>query len=212
MAVEIQRSSSRLSYEKPPPLNENLENNVVTLAEPIADDDSQTKAEELASPPRSTMQKALIMASICMATFLAALDTTILTTALPTIASSFHASDSGFAWIGSAYLLANGTSIPFWGKISDIFGRKPIFMIANVIFMAGSLIAALSKSLNMLLVGRAIQGLGAGGLMNLSNIVVSDLFSLRDRGLYLGLIGATWSFVSYFSSSMSNCVSIARFR
>lgn len=132
-----------------------------------------------------------------MATFLAALDTTILTTALPTIASNFHASDSGFAWIGSAYLLASGTSMPFWGKISDIFGRKPIFMSANVVFMVGSLISALSKSLNMLLVGRAIQGLGAGGLLNLSNIVVSDLFSLRDRGLYLALLGMTWSFATF---------------
>lgn len=86
--------------------------------------------------------------------------------------------------------------MPFWGKISDIFGRKPIIMIANIIFMVGSLIAALSKNLNMLLAGRAIQGLGAGGLMVLPNIVISDLYSIRDRGLYFGLIGAVWSFAT----------------
>jgi MFS family permease len=194
MAVQTQRSSSSLPHEKLPQLDETLGNNIVTPTEPTPDDDVRTNAQNMPSPPRSTMQNVLIMTSICTATFLAALDTTILTTALPTIASSFHASDSGYAWIGSAYLLPNGTSMPFWGKISDIFGRKPILMIANAVFMAGSLIAALSKSLNMLLAGRVIQGLGAGGLMNLTNIVVSDLFSLRDRGLYLGLIGATWAF------------------
>jgi MFS family permease len=92
--------------------------------------------------------------------------------------------------------IANGTSMPFWGKISDIFGRKPIIMIANIIFLVGSPIAALSKNLNMLLAGRAIQGLGAGGLMVLPNIVICDLYSIRDRGLYFGLIGAVWSFAT----------------
>lgn len=169
MAVQAERSSSSLSHERPPQLNESRDNDLAVPTESAPSDDAQMNAEQLASPPRSMMQNVLIMTSICMATFLAALDTTILTTALPTIAASFHASDSGFAWIGSAYLLANGTSMPFWGKISDIFGRKSIFMIANVIFMVGSLIAALSKSLNMLLVGRAIQGLGAGGLSMLSS-------------------------------------------
>jgi MFS family permease len=136
------------------------------------------------------------MTAIYKAIFLAAIDTVILTTALPTIASHFHASDSGYAWIGAAYLIASSTSMPFWGQISNIFGRKSVFVSANVVFMIGSLVAALSKSLNMFLAGRSVQGLGAGGLMVLSNIVVSDLFSIRDRSLYLGLIGSTWSFVT----------------
>jgi EmrB/QacA subfamily drug resistance transporter len=147
-------------------------------------------------PPRSGLQTFLIMLAICVAVFLAAIDTVILTTALPTIASDFHASDSGFAWIGAAFLLANAASMPFWGKISDIFGRKPILLIANAVFLIGSLISALSKSLTMLLVGRAIQGLGAGGLSVLANVVVSDLFSQRQRGLYLSVIGTVWSFAT----------------
>ena len=118
MALQAQRSSSSISHEKPPELSEAPNDKVTPPTEPTPDDFVETAAEKTASPPRTAMQNALIMTSICMATFLAALDSTILTTALPTIASSFHASDSGYAWIGSAYLLANGTSMPFWGKIS----------------------------------------------------------------------------------------------
>lgn len=147
-------------------------------------------------PPRTALQTFLVLLAICVAVFLAAIDTVILTTALPTIASEFDASDSGFAWIGACFLLANAASMPFWGKISDIFGRKPILLIANVVFMIGSLISALSKNLTMLLVGRAVQGLGAGGLSVLANVVVSDLFSQRQRGLYLAMIGTVWSFAT----------------
>ncbi len=147
-------------------------------------------------PPRTALQTFLIMFAICMAVFLAAIDTVILTTALPTIAVDFNASDGGFAWIGAAFLLANAASMPVWGKISDIFGRKPILLMANVIFMVGSLVAALAQNLTVLLVGRTVQGLGAGGLMVLPNIIVSDLFSQRQRGLYLALIGTVWSFAT----------------
>ena len=91
---------------------------------------------------------ALIMSSLGMAVFLAALDVTIITTALPTISEYFHSS-AGYTWIGSAYLLGNAASVPSWGKISDIWGRKPILLIANVVFMIGSLVAALSNSIGM---------------------------------------------------------------
>ena len=154
------------------------------------------KADTAAAPVRSKLQTSLIVFAICMAVFLAAIDTVILTTALPSIAVDLKVSDSGFAWIGSAFLIANAASMPLWGKTSDIFGRKPILLSANVIFMVGSLVSALAKSLAMLLAGRAVQGLGAGGLVVLSNIIISDLFSLRERGLYLGLIGMTWSIAS----------------
>ena len=101
----------------------------------------------------------LIADSDCQtALFLAALDMTIITTALPVIAEHFEASESGYTWIGSAYLLGCAAAVPLWGKLSDIFGRKPIILCANLVFMVGSLICALSVSLGMLLVGRAVQG------------------------------------------------------
>ena len=144
---------------------------------------------------RSKGKTALIMLALCMAVFLAALDVTIITTALPTISEDFH-STAGYTWIGSAFLLANSASIPSWGKISDIFGRKPMLLFANVIFMVGSLVAALSNSIGMLIAARAIQGIGGGGLIILVNIVIADLFSLRRRGAFYGVIGGVWAIAS----------------
>lgn len=137
---------------------------------------------------RSKGKVAVIMLALCMAVFLAALDVTIVTTALPTITEHFG-SASGYTWIGSAFMLANAASIPSWGKVSDIFGRKPMLLLANIIFMIGSLVAALSNSIGMLIAARAVQGLGGGGLVILVNITIGDLFSLRIRGAFYGVIG-----------------------
>ena len=114
-----------------------------------------------------------------MAVFLAALDQTIITTALPTIARELSASEADYVWVGSTYLLAGAAAMPSWGKISDIFGRKPIILLANFLFSIGSLICALSIDVGMLQGGRVIQGIGAGGLMTLVNICISDMFSVR---------------------------------
>lgn len=121
----------------------------------------------------------VVMTALCLALFLAALDMTIISTALPTIAADFGASESGFSWIASSYLLANAACIPLWGKLSDIWGRKPIILLANIWFLVGSLICALAKNLAMILAGRAIQGVGGGGIIIMANISVTDLFSMR---------------------------------
>jgi MFS family permease len=127
---------------------------------------------------KSKLKTAVIMFALCMAVFLAALDTTIITTALPTISQHFHSS-TGYTWIGSSYLLGAASSTPVWAKISDIFGRKPILLIANVVFFVGSLVAALAHSIGMLIVARAIQGIGGGGLLTMVSISIGDLFSMR---------------------------------
>jgi fucose permease len=144
---------------------------------------------------RSTLETVIIMACLCTSVFLAALDITIITTALPTISEYFH-SDAGYTWIGSAYLLANAASTPSWGKFSDIWGRKPVLLMACAIFFVGSLLAAVSVSIAMLIAARAIQGIGGGGLIILVNICISDLFSMRKRGAYFGVIGMVWAFAS----------------
>jgi MFS family permease len=129
---------------------------------------------------RSRGKNIVLMSALCLAIFLASLDTVLITTALPTISQDFHITDSGYAWVGSAYLLTNAAFVPFWGKISDVFGRKPILGIANILFMVGSIISAKSNNMTMLIAGRAVQGLGGGGIVILVNICVSDLFSLRQ--------------------------------
>jgi MFS family permease len=139
---------------------------------------------------------AVIMLSLCIALFLAALDMTIVTTALPAIAGHFAATTSEYTWVGSAYLLANAASVPLWGKLSDIWGRKPVILLANVVFLVGSLLCAVSVSIDMLIWSRVFQGVGGGGLVILVNIVISDLFSMRERAKYFGLVGMTWALAS----------------
>lgn len=141
---------------------------------------------------RNKLQSVLLMTSLCTAVFLSALDQTIVSTALPTIANYFE-SASGYVWVGSAFLLAQAVVAPSWGKLSDIWGRKVILLIAVAIFFLGSALAATAINLTMLLVGRAVQGTASGGLLSLVSIVVGDLYSPRARGKYYGIIGMVWA-------------------
>lgn len=124
--------------------------------------------------------------------FIAALDQTVLATAIPTIATRLKASSS-YAWIGSAYLLASAASGPIWMKISDIWGRKPALLGAVVLFAASSILAALSRTAGEIITGRAIQGVGSSGIMGLVTIIISDLFSMRQRTLYIGFCEIVWA-------------------
>ena len=151
-----------------------------------------SNAENAKSPERSRTKILLIMLALCLAVFLGALDITIVTTALPTISEYFH-SQTAYTWVGSAYLLGVSATAIVWGKVSDVFGRKPVLLMANGIFFIGSLIAALSVNVPMLLAARAIQGWGCAGLNTLVNICVGDLFSPRERGAYYGVIGGVWA-------------------
>lgn len=103
---------------------------------------------------------------------------TIVATAIPAISADLKTS-SGYLWIGGAYLLASAAGSPLWAKISDIWGRKSILLAAVTMFALSSIIGALARNGTMLIVGRAFQGTAGGGLLQLVNIVVSDLFSMR---------------------------------
>ncbi|PTB68211.1 MFS general substrate transporter [Trichoderma citrinoviride] len=144
---------------------------------------------------RTKIETVLIIFALCLALFLAALDMTIITTAIPTISNHFGSS-AGYVWIGSAYLLGNAAFVPTWGKISDIFGRKPTLIATVTIFWIGSLLCAVSTSMGMLIAARAIQGVGGGGTIVLPNICISDLFSMRKRGMYFGILGMVWALAS----------------
>ncbi|KAF7927113.1 hypothetical protein BELL_0500g00060 [Botrytis elliptica] len=148
------------------------------------------------TPDMSKGKLTLILAALCLSVFLAAIDAVLITPALPTIVKDLGASDSGYSWIGSSYLLVLAASSPVWSKVSDIFGRKSILLIANFIFLVGSLIAALSHSVGMLIAARAVQGLGGGGIITLVEISVGDMFSQRQRGLFYGICGAVWAFAT----------------
>lgn len=163
--------------------------------------DNETLTPPPDSPPeapeasRTKLENFLIVFALCLALFLAALDVTIITTAIPTISAHFNSS-LGYIWVGSAYLLGNAAFVPAWGRISDIFGRKPVLLCAIAIFWVGSLLCGASNSMGMLIASRAIQGVGGGGTIVLPNICISDLFSMRSRGLYFGILGMVWALAS----------------
>lgn len=149
--------------------------------------------EQATEPTRlSTTNIAWTMLSLCLSVLLSALDLTIVTPAIPTIVGTFK-SAGGYIWVGSAYTLAYAAITPVWGSVSDIWGRKPIMLIAVAVFLVGSLICALAPQMDVLILGRAIQGLGGSGMGIMVNIVVSDMFSLRDRGLYLAITSLVWA-------------------
>ncbi|KAK1976626.1 major facilitator superfamily transporter [Colletotrichum cereale] len=143
-------------------------------------------------PEMSPTRRRAVMFALCMTLLLSALDVTIIATALPTIASTLHATASEYAWVGSAYTLSSTASTPVWAKMSDIFGRKPTIMVTTGVFMAGSLIAALAQTIDVLIAGRTVQGLGGGGSLVLITIVIGDIFKLEDRAKYYGMTGIVW--------------------
>ncbi|KAI1928307.1 hypothetical protein LOZ58_001017 [Ophidiomyces ophidiicola] len=160
--------------------------------------EKETRSEEgkVPLPLKSSGKKhrttGLVVVALNLAVFLAALDGTIVATALPRIAEDLG-SGSGYAWIGSAYLLAVTAALPVWGKLSDIWGRKVSILLANALFFFGSLICALSINIAMLIAARVIQGIGGSGLVILVNIITSDLFPIAERAKYLGITSASWA-------------------
>jgi EmrB/QacA subfamily drug resistance transporter len=133
----------------------------------------------------------LIIGALMLGMLLAALDQTIVSTALPTIVGDLKGG-SHIAWVVTAYLLATTVSTPVWGKLGDQYGRKIFFQAAIVIFLIGSVLSGLSNSMVMLIAFRAVQGLGAGGLMVGAQSIVGDIVSPRERGKYMGFFGAVF--------------------
>src|SRR5436305_13447137 len=108
--------------------------------------------------------------------FLAALDSTIVATAMPTIIGDLHGIDH-YAWVFSAYLLAEIASIPLWGRLADMYGRKRIFLLGMILFLVGSALCGAAMSMDQLVLFRALQGVGAGCLLVVAQTIVADLFS-----------------------------------
>jgi EmrB/QacA subfamily drug resistance transporter len=149
-------------------------------------------------PPgyRFTIGRVLAIYSGIMVTLLlAALDQTIVSTALPRVVSELGGL-SQYSWVFTAYLLASTVTVPIYGKLGDAYGRKPLFIIAILIFLGGSALCGLAQNMTELVVFRGVQGIGAGGLFPLALAVVGAIVPPRDRGRYQGLIGAVFASAS----------------
>ena len=183
------------------------EENPSAAGAPTAAPESSTRAatapDVTASPGGdylSHRQILVVMGGLMAGMFLAALDQSIVAVALPRITSELGGLDK-LSWLVTAYLLTATAATPLWGKISDLRGRRPMFQAAIVIFLIGSLICGFApeiadvlgvSGINVMIAGRAVQGLGAGGLMSLALAVIGDVIPPRERGKYQGLFGAVF--------------------
>jgi len=137
----------------------------------------------------------VILGGLMTGLLLAALDQTIVSTALKSIVEDFDGLNH-YTWVVTAYLLTSTASTPLYGKISDIYGRRIVFQFAIVTFLIGSLLAGASQDMTQLIATRALQGLGAGGLMALTFVIIGDIVPPRERGRYQGYFGAVWGLSS----------------
>jgi EmrB/QacA subfamily drug resistance transporter len=151
-----------------------------------------------------------VFTGLMLGMFLAALDQTVVATALPTIVGDLGGLNH-LSWVVTSYLLASTVSTPLWGKLGDLYGRKGFFQAAIVIFLVGSALSGLSQNINELIMFRAVQGLGAGGLIVGAQAIIGDIVPMRDRGRYTGLIGTAFAVASvagpliggFFTDSLS---------
>jgi EmrB/QacA subfamily drug resistance transporter len=142
------------------------------------------------TPDRPAASRAAVLwtfSGLLLAMLLASLDQTIVSTALPTIVGDLGGIDQ-LSWVVTAYLLSATVTIPLWGRMSDLYGRKRLFQAAIAVFLAGSALSGAAQSIGELIAFRALQGLGAGGLMTLAMAIVADIISPRERGRYQGYI------------------------
>jgi EmrB/QacA subfamily drug resistance transporter len=137
----------------------------------------------------------LVFAGVMLGMLLAALDQTIVATALPTIVSDLGGANH-ISWIVTAYLLASTALTPLWGKLGDQFGRKKVFQTSIIVFLVGSALCGVAQNMAELIAARGLQGLGGGGLMVLSMALIADVVPPRDRGKYQGFIGAVFGIAS----------------
>src|ERR1035438_257346 len=152
-----------------------------------------------AKPPENEgfthRQILMVMSGLMLGMFLAALDQTIVATALPTIVGDFHRSNL-LSWVITAYLLASTASTPLWGKAGDLYGRKRIFQLAIVVFLVASALCGASQNMFELIAFRGLQGIGGGGLLSLAFAIIGDVIPPRERGRYQGYFGAVFGIAS----------------
>jgi EmrB/QacA subfamily drug resistance transporter len=159
---------------------------------------TQTLPEAKADDPELPLTQRrilLIISGLLLGMLLAALDQTIVATALPTIAGDLHGL-SHLSWVVTAYLLASTASTPLWGKLGDLYGRKSFFQAAIIIFLVGSVLSGLAHSMLELILFRAVQGIGGGGLLVGAQTIVADVVPPRARGKYQGIFGAVFGVTS----------------
>jgi len=139
----------------------------------------------------STKRIILVTAGIMLSLFLASMESTVVATAMPTIVGQLGGLEH-YSWVFTAFMLASTTTVPLYGKLSDIYGRRNIYLSAMLLFLIGSVISGLAQTMTQLIFARALQGIGAGGIMPLAFILIGEMFSLEQRAKMQGLFSGVW--------------------
>ncbi len=137
----------------------------------------------------------VITAAMMLSLFIASIESTVVSTAMPTIVTQLGGL-SIYAWVFSAFMLASTTTVPIYGKLSDIYGRRPIYLIAMAIFLIGSVLCGQAQTMPQLIIFRAVQGLGAGGLLPLAFTIIGDIFTFEQRAKIQGVFSSVWGISS----------------
>ncbi|MFI4986353.1 MAG: MDR family MFS transporter [Alphaproteobacteria bacterium] len=156
-------------------------------------------SERLATQPRK--RRRLVLLAVMLAMFMAAVEATIVATAMPSIIADLGGFQL-FSWVFAIYLLCQAASAPIYGKLADIFGRKPAFYAGAALFLAGSTLAGLAPSMLWLIVYRALQGLGAGAIQPIATTIVGDIYAPEERGRVQGYLSAAWGFAAVIGPAL----------
>ena len=167
---------------------------------------ASTRSEEVQKPDNGFHPGPrfyLAFAAIMLLALMVALDGTSISVALPIISRKLKGSAIEAFWTGTAFLLASAVIQPLIASLSHIFGRRPMMFVSLAFFLAGALVAALCKNFTVMIIGRVIQGIGGGGLMALTEILITDLVPLRLRGDWMGLLSVMWVSDQHSRESLS---------
>src|SRR5512141_980628 len=140
---------------------------------------------------RAQTNRPLATVAIALALFMAALEMTVVSTAMPTVVGDLGGLEH-YAWVFTGYMLASTVTVPIFGKLADLYGRKPVMLVGIGLFLAGSLASGAATSMGGLIAFRAIQGLGAGAIQPLAMTIAGDLYSLEQRAKIQGLFSSVW--------------------
>src|SRR5437879_1085743 len=149
--------------------------------------------------------KIIVTIALMLGMSLAALDTTIVGTALPSIVGKLGGITL-YSWVFSAYLLTSTTTVPIYGKLADLFGRKPLFLFGTALFLIGSAASGAAQSMEQLFIFRAIQGLGAGAVLPIVLTIIGDIFALKERAKVQGLFSGVWGLSSIIGPALGGLI------
>ncbi len=138
------------------------------------------------------MSRRLTLAAILLSMFLAAMEATVVATAMPSVVADLHGLEL-YGWVGAIYMLSSTLTMPLYGKVADLYGRKPVLLAALVVFLVGSVASGFAHSMVALVLFRALQGVGAGGIQPIALTIVGDLYRPEERAKVQGLFGAIWA-------------------